>query len=1307
MTTQITTFKLIYSKYLQIFKEKIKDDYIEPLFNENKANRIELITAHTKEGGEPEPLTEDIIKEMFRELEINPLEITRQIRIKGELFLENLQEEKKKKIKIKKPDFQIRSLDPDIHDLLFEIEHLNKSLTTKGDGEGIEQALEWYDLDRRLYDVCDSVVTNFMEWYYIRPDGKGGFNKKEYRPWEILEIIKNIKLGRGRQYILEEHDEQKQKITSKFYNQFQERIRKILGLKSNIRTPIRIINYEKPTNLTQEEYEQNIINYYRKIFSRLLFIKIIVSWKRLKSDPITDGILKAEKRYWINELNSLFFEVFNKRPGDRLKDIMEIFKEMPYLNGGLFRPNGLEIDDVGNLTGVHLNPEAIEDIWEFFKKFEFAKVNIDENDNPAIGVNTIKPEILGYILERTIGDERKKTGTYYTPETITEYIANNTIMPYITEKINSEFEGILPIKKITDIDSLANKTEVYYYLLKEILPKIKICDPACGSGAFLEKAADKLLYLYEKCYAGCGRILKQHLGEKETPDSQMPFPDRYSIKRHILQDNLYGVDININAIEICELRLWLWAIKLPEELEGALEYVHLPALPNIEYNIRCGNSLIGYHEKERLSTIGTKKFQRIDEKYLSESGSAIRDILIQKQQLISCYYEKDERIEESKKIQIRKDINNIIDDFKDNLHNLIVSDFQNQKIIIPLMPIYINNYINLKNFRKKLHDLISDLNKNNDLTYFKINFKEPISIDYKKIRSINGVTCSLKKNTEKVISIYPTSSFNFKYYSEYGNKPYSKFLLSLDINWVDVENIEFKKAIGLEDILQLNPFYWIMEFPNVFYRNANSNGFDIVIGNPPFVRADTEDKWFLLQRNLLEQIPSYENLWEKWDIFVAFIERSVKNLLKNKGCFSFVVSDAICTVKYSKKLRNWIQENYKIPLIDYFEDFDVFKGIGINPILLFVNKSNDITETEKVIHSGSFKNVLKDYKIIQNSKYLWKKEIPEILNFDFGKTEELVNICYISVGMVPNANEKIAKGEFTKDDLISIIPSKINNKMYIEGKFTSRFKINEVKYLEWGTERSPKKLRRPTFPELYMGKKIFRGSQTEGFIDIKNIISNHSLNIFRKFIDLRSIENNSIKNSLKKYNNEFERTQLEQLSENYSYEYILTILNSKLALKYLNAIRVHKLPNTFYPDDFRKLPIKPLKDQTFFTNFVNILQFLYQSDGDKEIIKFFDNILLNFIVYEIYFEDKLKEEGLYQDLLNFVKDEFKEIDFDIWIKLKLKYNLKDNEKNQILTFEDTNNKIIDDIYNSLDKGVIYQKIESMKQLDWIKKIEKK
>ncbi len=185
------------------------------------------------------------------------------------------------------------------------------------------------------------------------------------------------------------------------------------------------------------------------------------------------------------------------------------------------------------------------------------------------------------------------------------------------------------------------------------------------------------------------------------------------------------------------------------------------------------------------------------------------------------------------------------------------------------------------------------------------------------------------------------------------------------------------------------------------------------------------------------------------------------------------------------------------------------------------------------------------------------------------------------------------------------------------------------------------------------------------------------------------------------------REQLEEISNNYTYEYLLVIMNSRFSNIYLNGIRRHKLENFFYPDDFRRLPIKPLKDQSFFIKVVEILQFLYQSDGDKNTIQFLDDKLLNFIIYELYFEDKLKEEGLFHDLLNFVKNDFKNITFNAWIKLKLKYNLTEDEKTQMLDIENSNNRIIEEIYNNIDKETINQKIESMKESDWVKKIENK
>ncbi len=1294
MTEKTKTFKEIYVKYKNKFKEQIKDDFIDIVFNENKSNRKELLTKYTKDNIEPEPLTEDIIIAMLSECGIDPLDIKRQKVLAGvnDIF---------EKVR-KKPDFYILNADPDKKGLLFEIEHLNKNLEKEGDGEGIEQALEWYKIDPSFAFEYDSIITNFHEWFYLRynPNNRQ-YEYQQKKPETMIEIITNLKFGMGREYLID-LEEQKREITTKFYRDFQERLKKLLDKPSSVKVDIKVLNFKKSDEESQEEFENKLISFYRIIFSRLLFIKILKSWKMLKIDPIS-SIFQKPMMYWKTELRVLFFDVFNKKPINRPDYIINDFKVLPYLNGGLFRPSGIELDSEGHLRDVNLNPEAIKDIWDFLKGYNFIKEDSDTNLKDQ---QTINPEILGYIFERSIGDERKKTGSFYTPEELTDYMAEYTIYPYVIEKINENFSDMLPIKEISDIDFLLNKAEIYNYVLNELIQNIKICDPACGSGAFLKKIADKLLYLYKKCYSGCGRELPFRVSKDGVKDSQMPFPDLYSIKKFIIQSNIFGVDINRSAIEICELRMWLWIVKPPEETRTLEEYLEMPPLPNIEYNLRCGNSLIGYYEIERLSEIGSERFHRIDDKFLSRNGSAIIDILNQKQELISCYYKKDETIEESRKNEIRNAIDTIIGDFQEQLNNLLKSDFQNQNIIIPIIPIYLSDYIDENNFRKIFQDILREINNDNDLVYFKINFKKPVSIDYEAIKSVKGLRVSFKKNTKKVLSIYPTPKFNFRYYSEYGENPYSKFLMKQISDWRQVDNIEFKKKVDIKDISLINPFYWVMEFPEIFANpSENNRGFDIIIGNPPFIRADTEDDFFLLQRNTLIQLPEFETLWEKWDIFVAFIERSIKNLLKSNGKFAFVVSDAICTVKYAERLRNWLQANYKIPMIDYFEGYKVFKGVGINPILLFVVKNAEIYNTRKIIHTNNFITVSKDYKMDQDSEYLWKKIIPEILNYNIGTTENLGNICYISVGIVPNANEKIAKGEFTKDDLISDISSEIYNKKYIEGKDTSRFKINKIRYLEWDTERSPEKLRRPTFPELYRGKKILRGRQTEGIIDLNNIINNDSLYIFKRFIDLEGIDNNSINNSLSKNNPDSLRDDLERNSEQFTYEYLLGIINSKFANKYLNAIRRHKLPNTFYPDDFRILPIKPMKDQTFFVNLINILQFLYQHDGNQGIIDFFDNKLLNFVIYEIYFEDKLKEMGFYQELLKEIKDNIIEIEYAEWIKLKFKSSLNHEEQDEKNRMETRNIEIINEIYNSINTESINRKIERMKEFEWIKKIE--
>lgn len=379
-------------------------------------------------------------------------------------------------------------------------------------------------------------------------------------------------------------------------------------------------------------------------------------------------------------------------------------------------------------------------------------------------------------------------------------------------------------------------------------------------------------------------------------------------------------------------------------------------------------------------------------------------------------------------------------------------------------------------------------------------------------------------------------------------------------------------------------FDWNEEFPEVA-----GDGFDIIIGNPPYVRADADIPGYQQQRKWMEESDQYETLYEKWDLFVAFLERSLK-LLKKNGILSFIVSESLATSKYGIKLLDWIQKNFYVASIDYFEDSKIFENVGVVPIILTIQKTDKRRETRKIIRRGEFGNIVSDIKIrpkdfLKMGVNAFRKTSEK---FEFKGIINLGDICYLSKGMVINADEVSAKGEFAKDDLIALNRDRLHPKSYIEGKMIDRYSVNKIKYLEWQTDRVPSKISRKTFPELYDKPKILRGRVTGGIFDNTGIVCNDSIVVFVRFCDLKGINNRSVENSLAKLNDK-PRQELEKISEKFDLKFILAIMNSKFTYRYLNNIRRHRLKNYFYPDDFRKLPIPiiPLNKQVELSKLSN------------------------------------------------------------------------------------------------------------------------
>ena len=384
-----------------------------------------------------------------------------------------------------------------------------------------------------------------------------------------------------------------------------------------------------------------------------------------------------------------------------------------------------------------------------------------------------------------------------------------------------------------------------------------------------------------------------------------------------------------------------------------------------------------------------------------------------------------------------------------------------------------------------------------------------------------------------------------------------------------------------------------------------TDGFDIVIGNPPYVRADSGAE-YLATRRKLEESKEYKTLYEKWDLMVPFIEKGL-NVASGKGDLAFIVSNAICTSKYASKLLDWLQKEHFTYSINYFEDMAVFEA-GVIPVVLHVGKGQGHETTQKVIRRGSFENIISKTQIpAKKFKNLgrdaFRKEFNPIV-FKI-KTINVGDICYLSYGLRPNSDERYWKGEFTAKDIISDRKDETHSRPYAEGKDIENYLISRIRYLEWDTNRVPRKLVRPTFPELYERPKIMRGCLTGGIYDNSGLICNHSIVVFVRFTDFRGVNNKSIQASIKKFNR-LPRAELERISENFDLKYILAVLNSSLASFYLNNIRRHRLENYFYPDDLRRLLIADisLKEQEAFINLVDeILSITKEGDYFENTVK--------------------------------------------------------------------------------------------------------
>lgn len=391
-------------------------------------------------------------------------------------------------------------------------------------------------------------------------------------------------------------------------------------------------------------------DYVKKLLGRLVFIQFLQK-KGWMGVPITSqGWKDGDKNYFLNlveryqgndrllsdVLEYLFFDTLNQRRENDLADErLGSGIKIPYLNGGLF-----DKDSVDKLD-VDFPYVLFKGLADFFSKYNFT---IDENDPDDSEVG-IDPEMLGHIFENLLEDNKDK-GAFYTPKEIVQYMCENSIGQYLKTHLGDSFEpSIYKLLRAKFVDEIVKDNAKQIY---ELLCKVRVCDPAIGSGAFPMGILNVLFQTRQ--------LLYPYAKYKESFSLA-------GIKRDIIQNNIFGVDIEQGAVDIARLRFWL-ALVVDEEVPQPL--------PNLDYKIMCGNSqLCRYALKTPISEV-FKEYNKAGRAEARRRKTEWEDFTLESyKQLVTDYLEAHDN-----KSALREKIDEIKRCFKVTLANGDIFELQ-------------------------------------------------------------------------------------------------------------------------------------------------------------------------------------------------------------------------------------------------------------------------------------------------------------------------------------------------------------------------------------------------------------------------------------------------------------------------------------------------------------------------------------------------------------------------------------------------------------------------------------------------------
>ena len=712
-------------------------------------------------------------------------------------------------------------------------------------------------------------------------------------------------------------------------------------------------------------------------------------------------------------------------------NLLDQWNDIPFLNGGLFErdendivrsqfpsqffknENGYDENFVNKIPAKDKGYtwDNIPGIFDLFAQYNFT---IDENDPNEAEVG-IDPEMLGKIFENLLEDNKEK-GAFYTPKEIVQYMCKESLIAYLQTDAKDDAHKQRLRDFVTKHDVTILQDPAY---VRQKIKDIKICDPAIGSGAFPMGMLNELVI--------CTEALDNHIDKKVN---------RAEIKKHIIQNSIYGVDIERGAVDIARLRFWL-SLVIDEEKA-------IP-LPNLDYKIMQGNSLL-------------EQYEGIDLSKLKQASPTIKEVKPHR----NLFGEIEEQ-------QLSITFNN-------NADNLSYA---------------LNQYYNCRQHEAKTR--YKNLIENNIKKIIEYNFGVQIEIHQNTIdlesalveknkNELTSIKATLDNNNSQLSvlskkqNLTPNEKLqvtNLKKAIDNANKQYVGLNSSINeskkkINYATNEKQRYEKALDSIQQIDLSAnqqfFLWHTWFADVFNRSSNQGGFDIVIGNPPYVFARSSE-----EKGMTKEIKGiYYNHFDlakyQVNLYHLFIEQGT-NLLSNNGIFAYIVPNNWMTINTNKELRKYILEKSDIKIVNFYKR--VFEHADVDSSIIIFNNQSTSDSIINLFEAVSLTDI-KLIKKTQSSYFFTQKDyvinielfkdgsFAGILNKIENASKELKEIADVKCGLgaygidkgnPPQTKEMIAKRVYHS--------KRKEGKewfMYIEGEDVKRYLVTwtNEEYLKWG-----------------------------------------------------------------------------------------------------------------------------------------------------------------------------------------------------------------------------------------------------------------